>query len=183
MKEGHTMTKIYMDNGATSFPKAPTVSTAMCRYIEEIGTNVGRGTYENAFEAQRVIEDTREKLCTLFNYPDTSNAIFTKNITESMNILLKGLLKSGDHVIVSPLEHNAVMRPLTSLANNNVSFSKASCDSEGHLILESIKPLINKNTKAIIMTHASNVCGTVLDLESVGKIAKDHDLFFIIDAA
>ncbi|MBN2898828.1 MAG: aminotransferase class V-fold PLP-dependent enzyme [Clostridia bacterium] len=177
------MNKIYMDNGATSFPKAPKVSEAMCNYIEKIGTNVGRGAYENAFQAQRIIEETREMLCKLFNFPTTSNVIFTKNITESMNVMLKGLLKDGDHVIVSPLEHNAVMRPLTSLASQGVSFDKAACDIEGHLVIDSIEPLIKANTKAIVMTHASNVCGTILDLEAVGKIAKKHKLFFIIDGA
>ncbi len=177
------MKKIYMDNGATSFPKAPTVSTAMCQYIEEIGTNVGRGAYESAFAAQRVIEHTREMLCTLFNFPSTSNVIFTKNITESMNILLKGLLRSGDHVIVSPLEHNAVMRPLNSLQKIGVSVDRGQADFEGHLDIASIEALIQPNTKALVMTHASNVCGTILDLEAVGKLAKNHGLYFIIDAA
>lgn len=177
------MNKIYMDNGATSFPKAPKVASAMCQYIEEIGTNVGRGAYENAFEAQRVIEETREKLCQLFNFDNTSNVIFTKNITESMNVMIKGLLKDGDHVIVSSLEHNAVMRPLTSLQAEGVSFDRAEHDVEGNLIIDSIEALIKTNTKAIIMTHASNVCGTILDLETVGAIAKKHNLFFIVDAA
>jgi len=172
-----------MDNGATSFPKAPNVSKAMCTYIEEIGTNVGRGAYENAFAAQRVIEHTRELLCSLFNFPTTSNVIFTKNITESMNILIKGLLSEGDHVIVSPLEHNAVMRPLVSMEGKGVTFDRAICDQEGNLDINSVEILIKPQTKAIIMTHASNVCGTILDLESVGKLAKKHGLFFIIDAA
>lgn len=177
------MEKIYMDNGATSFPKAPTVASAMCQYIETVGTNVGRGAYENAFEAQRVIEDTREKICRLFNFPKTNNVIFTKNITESMNILLKGLLKEGDHVIVSPFEHNAIMRPLTSMSKKNVSYSKALGSEAGDLLLDSIEPLITNNTKAIIMTHASNVSGVILQLEAVGQLAKKHGLYFIIDAA
>lgn len=177
------MKKIYMDNGATSFPKAPTVASAMCHYIEHIGTNVGRGAYENAFEAQRVIEDTREKLCKLFNFPKTQNVIFTKNITESMNIIIKGLIKSKDHVIISPFEHNAIMRPLRSLESIGVGYSKVKSDDQGRLMLKDISSLIQDNTKAIIMTHASNITGTVLDLEAVGKIAKDHNLFFIIDAA
>jgi cysteine desulfurase family protein len=177
------MKKIYMDNGATSFPKAPTVASAMCHYIEHIGTNVGRGAYENAFEAQRVIEDTREKLCKLFNFPKTQNVIFTKNITESMNIIIKGLIKANDHVIISPFEHNAIMRPLRSLESMGVHYSKVKGDTQGRLIIEDINNLIQDNTKAIIMTHASNITGTILDLEAVGKIAKAHNLFFIVDAA
>lgn len=177
------MEKIYMDNGATSFPKAPGVSKAMCKYIDEIGSNVARGAYEDALEANRVILDTREQICRLFNFDLASNVVFTKNITESLNILIKGVLKQDDHAIVSSMEHNAIMRPLRSLANKGVSFSKAKCDKDGNLILSCLEELIVPSTKAIIMTHASNVCGTILDLESVGKIAKKHNIFFIIDAA
>ncbi len=177
------MKKIYMDNAATSFPKANGVADAMCKYINEIGTNISRGAYDDAFEAQRVIEETREMICDLFHFNKSSNVIFTKNITESMNIIIKGLLKPNDHVIISPMEHNAIMRPLNSLSQKNITYDKAECDKNGNLIIESIEPLIKQNTVAIIMTHASNVSGTILDLESVGKIAKKHNLFFIIDSA
>jgi cysteine desulfurase family protein len=172
-----------LDNGATSYPKAPGVADAMCRYIEQIGSNVSRGSTHEAFETQRVLLETREKMAHLLHFDDATHVVFTKNITESLNILLKGLLTSGDHVIISPLEHNAVMRPLKALEKQGVSISKASCDHEGNLDIASITPLIKPHTKAIVMTHASNVCGTVLDLVSVGKIAKVHNLYFIIDAA
>lgn len=174
---------IYMDNGATSFPKAPGVSAAMCHYLENIGTNVSRSTSQASFEAQRVIYETREMLAQLMDFDHPSHVVFTKNVTESLNVLLKGLLRPGDHVIVSPLEHNAVMRPLDTLKRQDVTFSRATCNADGSLIIPSILPLIQPNTKAIVMTHASNVCGTVLDLEAVGKIAKANNLIFIVDAA
>lgn len=177
------MKRIYMDNGATSFPKAPGVVEAMVRYMTENGATIGRGSYEDAFEAQRTVIETREKMATLFGFDHANHVVFTKNVTESLNILIKGLLHPGDHVIISPLEHNAVMRPLTSLGSKGITYSKASCDGEGHLRLESIVPLIKPETKAIIMTHASNVCGTLLDLEAVGKIAEAYGLSFIVDAA
>lgn len=177
------MNRIYLDNGATSFPKAPGVSEAMCHYIDKIGCNVGRGSYAEAFDAQRVIQEVREKLCLLFNFDHSNHVVLTKNITESLNVLIKGLLEPGDHVIVSPMEHNAVMRPLTSLEKDGVTFSRADCDEDGNLDLSSIEPLIQPTTKAIIMLHASNVCGTILDLEAVGRIAKVHGLWFIVDAA
>lgn len=177
------MKRIYMDNGATSFPKAPGVSDAMCRYIEHIGSNVSRGSTQEAFETQRILLETREKVAKLLHFDDPTHVVFTKNITESLNVLLKGLLSPGDHVIISPLEHNAVMRPLKALEKIGCSMSKATCDDQGNLEINSIEPLIKPHTKAIIMTHASNVCGTVLDLESVGEIAKAHNLYFIIDAA
>ena len=106
---------IYFDNAATSFPKAPGVAEAMAKYITQIGSNVNRSTYDSSYEAAEVVYNTREMLCELFNFSKPENVVFTKNVTEGLNILIKGLLKHGDHVIVSSLEHNAVMRPLASL--------------------------------------------------------------------
>lgn len=177
------MKGIYMDNGATSFPKAPGVAEAMANYITNVGCNVGRGAYEDAFAAQRIVLETRELLCELFNCDKVENVVFTKNITESLNAIMKGLLKAGDHVIISSMEHNAVTRPLNSLSKKGVEFSRAKCFPDGQLDLESVRSLIKENTKAIIMMHASNVCGTVLDLEGVGRIAREHGIFFIVDAA
>ena len=177
------MKRVYLDNGATSFPKAPGVAEAMMDYIMNNGANVGRGIYESSFHAENIVFDTREKLARLFNFDDPANVVFTKNITESLNIVLKGLLKEDDHVIVSSMEHNAVMRPLNSLRKRGVSFSRVRCDQTGELNPEDIRGQINSNTRAVVMTHASNVCGTIMDLEEVGKICKENGLLFIVDAA
>lgn len=177
------MKNVYLDNGATSFPKAPEVPEAMMNYIKNVGCNVNRGVYASSLDAENIVFETRELLCALFNFKKPESVIFTKNITESLNTLIKGLLKKGDHVIVSSMEHNAVMRPLSSLSKRGVEISKVQCDILGRLnpkdILEHIKP----NTKAIIMTNASNVCGTILPLEEVGKICKKNNLIFIVDSA
>jgi cysteine desulfurase family protein len=170
-----------MDNGATSFPKAPGVAESMSDYILNVGTNVNRGAYSSSFKAENIIYETRELLCELFCFNKPENVIFTKNITESMNVLIKGLLKEKDHVIVSSMEHNAVMRPLNSL--NKVEYTKVLCSKTGELSIEDVENSIKPNTKAIIMTHASNVCGTILDLEKVGQLCRKHNLFFIIDSA
>jgi selenocysteine lyase/cysteine desulfurase len=111
-----------MDNGATSYPKAPGVAEAMSHFILNVGCNVGRGAYAEAFEAQRKIWELREMLCELFEGPDPKNVIFTMNVTQSLNMLIKGLLKSGDHVLISPMEHNAVVRPLQQLTEIGVSY-------------------------------------------------------------
>ena len=111
------MKYVYMDNGATSYPKAPGVAESMTDYILNVGTNVNRGAYQSSFEAENIVYETRELICELFNFKKSENVIFTKNITESMNVLIKGLLNENDHVIVSSMEHNAVMRPLNSLGN------------------------------------------------------------------
>lgn len=177
------MKQVYFDNAATSFPKAPGVSEAMTDYIVNVGCNVNRGAYSTALQAQRIVYETRDLLCTLFNFDKPENVIFTKNITESLNIIIKGFLKSGDHVIVSSMEHNAVMRPLTSLSKTGVEFSRIPCNIDGSLNTALLQDNLKSNTKAIIMTHASNVCGTILPLVEVGKFCKKNNLYFIIDSA
>ena len=107
------MERIYLDNASTSFPKAPGAAEAMYDYVKSCGCNVSRGGYDEAYQAEELVLDTRQRLTRLFHGPDCRNVVFTKNITESLNVLLKGLLRSGDHVLVSAMEHNAVMRPLT----------------------------------------------------------------------
>lgn len=177
------MKTFYMDNAATSFPKAPGVAESMSNYILNIGCNINRGVYSKSLEAENIAFETRELLCSMFNFDKPENVIFTSNVTTSLNMLIKGLLKSEDHVIVSSLEHNAVMRPLTSLHNIGVEFSRCPCDSDGNLYVSKLISLIKPNTKAVIMTHASNVCGTILPLKTVGEICKKYNLFFIIDGA
>lgn len=178
------MNRVYFDNAATSFPKAKNVGQRMCEYIECVGTNVSRGTYEEAYEASEVIYETRELICELFNFDKTENVIFTKNITESLNVLIRGIAKEDDHFIVSSMEHNAIKRPLNFVKEElNITFDECKCDKEGSLNALDIKKLIKPNTKAVIMTHASNICGTILDLEKVGQICKENNIFFIIDAA
>lgn len=172
-----------MDSGATSFPKAPGVAESVYEYLFNIGANANRGSYAASFEVENVIFETRELLCSLFGFNKPENVVFTKNVTESLNVLIKGLFKSGDHVIVSSMEHNAVMRPLSALEDRGVTFSRVLCKNDGSLEAKDLLPLIRSNTKGVVMTHASNVCGTILDLAEVGRICKEKDLRFIVDAA
>ena len=177
------MDYIYLDNASTSFPKAPTVATAMSDYITNRGININRGSYALAYDVEDIIYTTRQRLNTLFNGHDPSHVIFTQNVTMSLNMVIKGLLKAGDHVLVSSMEHNAVMRPLTQLLDKDITFDTIPCDSTGSIQMESIEPLIRPNTVALIINHASNVCGTIQPLESIGPICKAHNLQFIVDAA
>ena len=177
------MKNIYLDNGATSFPKAPGVAESMSHYLLNVGCNVNRGAYDSSLEAENIVYETRELLCELFNFNKPENAVFTKNITESLNVVLKTLLKRGDHVIVSSMEHNAVMRPLGSLAEKGVKFSKVPCNIAGQLNPEDIKDYIKPNTRAVVMTHGSNVSGTMIDIEKVGEICKENNIYFIVDTA
>ena len=177
------MDYIYLDNASTSFPKAPTVATAMSDYITNRGININRGSYALAYDVEDIIYTTRQRLNTLFNGHDPSHVVFTQNVTMSLNMVIKGLLKAGDHVLVSSMEHNAVMRPLTQLLDKGIAFDTIPCDSTGSIQMDSIEPLIRPNTVALIINHASNVCGTIQPLESIGPICKAHSLQFIVDAA
>lgn len=177
------MKKIYFDNASTTFPKPKETIDAVCTYMSSIGCNIGRGNYTNAYSTEEIVFETRQLLSDFFHGPDCKNVIFTKNVTESLNILIKGFLKPGDHVLVSSMEHNAVMRPLVQLKKCGVTFSRIPCTSDGSLCMDRMEDLLQPNTKAVIMMHASNVCGTVLPLHQVGVFCRKHNLKFIVDAA
>lgn len=174
---------IYLDNGATSFPKAPGVGEAMLDYVNNIGANVNRSTYEASSEAEMVLIECRERLCTLFGTEDITHAVFTPGMTAGLNMLLKGFLNPGDHVIVSSLEHNAMMRPLRQLETQGVEFSRIPADSRGITDPKDILPLIRPNTRLVAIMHASNVCGTLLPVKEISDICRERGLPVILDAA
>ena len=177
------MKKIYLDQASTSFPKPRQVPDAMYRYMTEIGTNINRGGYEDAYSAEDMVLETRERLCELFHFSQCENVIFTGNITASLNVILKGFLTPGDHVLVSSMEHNAVMRPIRQLEQTGVSFDRIPCTREGELILSRMEELLRPETRAVVMLHASNVCGTVMPVAQVGEFCREHGLKFILDTA
>lgn len=176
------MRYVYLDNSATSYPKAPGVAERISDYILNVGSNVNRGAYSSSYKAENTVYETRELICQLFSFNKPENVVFTKNVTESLNVLIKGLLKENDHVIVSSMEHNAVMRPLNALGNKIV-YTKVKCNVLGELDIKDLENSIRPNTKAVVMTHASNVCGTILDLKEVGRICKEKGIFLIVDSA
>ena len=175
--------RIYFDNASTSFPKAPGVAEAMGKFITDIGCNVNRGSYADAYSAAGVALEARGRLARLLGCPKSRNIIFTSGVTAALNILIKGLLKPGDHVLVSSVEHNAVMRPLVQMERHRVSFSRIPCSAQGVLQTDAVADMIRPETRAIFSLHASNVCGTLLPAALLGKIAHAHNLFYILDAA
>ena len=178
------MHTIYLDNGATSFPKAPGVGEAMLHYVNENGANVNRGVYAQASSAAMTVLETREQLKELFHFPgDLRQVVFTPGATYGLNQIIRGGLHPGDHVIVSSLEHNAVMRPLTELRKNGVVFTRMPADKNGQTKVNSVVPLIRKNTKMVIVSHASNVCGAMLNLKDLACICKAADIPLVVDAA
>ena len=177
------MERIYFDNASTSFPKAEGVAEAVYHYMKDCGCNINRGGYDEAYQAEEIVLRTRQQLTELFHGPDCRNVVFTRNITESLNVLLKGFLKAGDHVLVSAMEHNAVMRPLTQLTEQGVSFDRIPCGADGTLDVSAMDRLLRENTRAVVMLHASNVCGTLMPIETVGAFCHAHGLRFILDTA
>ncbi|MBQ5950719.1 MAG: aminotransferase class V-fold PLP-dependent enzyme [Lachnospiraceae bacterium] len=175
--------RIYLDNACTTFPKPPQVAEAVSAFLTGIGANVARGSYGSAYDAEEAVFETRDMLSDLFDGYGPRHVVFTKNVTESLNVLLKGLLKPGDHVLVSQMEHNAVMRPLTQLTEKGVAFDRIPCDRAGRLLLEEADALVRPETRAVVMMHASNVCGTVLPIREVGEFCRERGLLFLVDSA
>lgn len=174
---------VYLDNAATSYPKAPGVASAMADYVEKVGATINRSSYASAQEAGLVTLSLRERLCRLFNHPDPTHAVLTPGATAGLNMVIKGLLRPGDHCLVSSMEHNAVMRPLVQLEREGVVFERIPCDAQGCLRLEALPGMIKLNTRLVVMAHGSNVCGTVQDAEAVGKICRERGVPFALDAA
>lgn len=174
---------IYFNQASSSFPKAPTVADAIYNFINTSATNINRGGVNISYEADKMVYKLRESLLNFFGAKNNKSVIFTSGVTHSLNMLLKGFLKENDHVIISSLEHNAIIRPLQQLREINVSYSQIPCNKFGQTDPDDIKKLVQPNTKAIITSAASNVCGTVLDMKSIGKLAHSYGLYYFVDSA
>ena len=176
------MKTYYFDHAATSFPKAPGVGEAMADYIQNVGCNVGRGAYRTAYDAAEALLELRERLCGLFHGPDPRNVIFTPGATYALNDVFFGLLKPGDKVLTTHMEHNAVARPLHLLAQSGVMVGYLPCTETGELA-EGWKEKITKELALVVMTHASNVSGTLLPVGEVGLRCREVGVPFCVDAA
>lgn len=173
----------YLDNAATTFPKPEKVYQAMDECMREYGANPGRSGHKLALKAGRAIYRTRELVCQLFHIDNPMQIIFTCNATDSLNLALKGILKTGDHVITTSMEHNSMIRPIKALESIGVENTVVQCDTKGILDPQKIQGAIKENTKLIAMTHASNVAGTIMPIEKVGEIAKKNKVLLLVDAA
>lgn len=175
---------IYLDNSATTFPKPREVAERMSECMRKYCANPGRSGHRMSMQIGNEIYECREKLAHLFNVPFPGRVIFTANATEALNIVIKGLVKKGDHVVVTSMEHNSVLRPIHRLKENGIAdYSVAKANIYGYVSKEAIEALIRPNTRLIVMSHASNVCGTVNPVAEVGRIAKAHNIPFLLDCA
>ncbi|MBQ8538922.1 MAG: aminotransferase class V-fold PLP-dependent enzyme [Ruminococcus sp.] len=183
------MQKIYFDNAATSFPKAPQMSHIISNFIDNNCVNINRGTYTLSDEVSDVVLSTRIRLASFFDCADLpvkfcKRIIFTSGVTESINMFLRGLLADGDHVVTGSMEHHAVMRTLYDLKRErNISFDTALCNEKGVVTASAVESLIKPSTKAVIINHASNVFGTISPIEEIGKLCKSKGIFFAVDTA
>lgn len=173
---------IYLDQAATSFLKPPQVKQAVLRSFDEIG-NGGRGAHAPTLAASRLIYDTREKLAELFGVPDAGRIALLSNATEALNTAILGLFAPGDHVITTACEHNSVLRPLYCVEQQGVEVTHIPADGQGTIDYAKMEQSCKKNTKAVVITHASNVTGMITDLQRVSEFAEKNGLLLVVDAS
>ena len=174
---------IYFDNAATSYPKPEEVNRAMVHFSREIGASPGRSGHRLAVEAGRIVFEARESIARLFGVKDSSRVVFGLNATEGINQGLKGLLRPGDHVITSSMEHNSVMRPLRAMMKEGLEAAILCCSPEGFLDPSDVKKAIRPNTRMVVLNHASNVVGTLQPLAEIGEVCRKREILFFVDAA
>lgn len=175
---------IYLDNAATSFPKPESVYQALDRFARSELANPGRAGHKMALAAERALDDARHLLNQLFSGEGPERFIFTLNCTDALNMAFKGVLAEGDHVVTTDLEHNSVSRPLRAMElAGKISLTRIRCDATGTIDPDAIRTAVTPKTRLIAMTHASNVLGTIQPIAEVGRIAREHDVLFLVDAA
>ena len=174
--------RIYFDNGSTSWPKAPGVAEAVSELLTNGAFNINRGNYTGAYEVAGVVLDTRDKLAEMFQVQDSRRVIFTPGVTCSLTIYQR-LFKGGRSRAGDGIGAQCVMRPLYQMTRKGVTYDVIPVDEQGNLDPAHAESLIRPETKAMIVSHASNVCGTVVPIEDLGEICERHQLFFVVDTA
>ena len=174
---------IYLDNAATTFPKPSSVYKNVMKAMKVYGANPGRGSHAMAIEGAKVIYETRELLAELFNFDDPMKAIFTFNATDSLNIAIKGILNTGDHVITTEMEHNSVLRPIKESEKTWIENTIVKCASDGTINLKELENAIKENTKLIVTTHVSNLTGSIFPIEEIGEISKKYGVLYLLDGS
>jgi cysteine desulfurase family protein len=177
------MPRIYLDNAATSWPKPPQVYEAMQRYAQENGAPAGRGVYQEACEAERIVQTARQRVAQLFQAPSPQRIVFTHNCTEALNLALFGLLRPGQRVLTSAVEHNSVLRPLRHLEQERqIQIEYLPCDAQGGIDLDGFRSRLAQ-VDLLVLNHASNVTGAILPLAEIADDIKASGVTFLLDAA
>jgi cysteine desulfurase family protein len=175
---------VYLDNGATSYPKPKVVIDTIIEALHHGSGSLHRSQSREALNLERSIYDARALIADFFNFGAIDHVVFTKNITESINVVLNGFLRDGDHVVTTTLEHNAVIRPLEYLkSNKNITYSVVPLDMEGQLDYDTLRTKLKARPKLMIATHASNVSGDIVDIGRIGALCAEFDVPFLVDTA
>jgi cysteine desulfurase / selenocysteine lyase len=174
---------IYLDNAATSWPKPKEVLHAMSDFMEFSGGNPGRSGHRLSISAARIVYNARETVAGLFHAPDPLRVIFTANVTQALNLAICGLLKPGDHVVTSSIEHNSVMRPLRELEKEGLRLTVVQCGPDGCMDLAAFRAAVSPQTRLVVVTHASNVMGTILPIKEIAQIAHQAGALLLVDCA
>lgn len=175
---------VYLDNAATTIEKPPQVLDAIIDFMKNVSSSPGRGIHRRGVEASRVLNECREKIAVLLKVRDSSRVVLTLNCTHALNIAIKGILKTGDHVVISPLEHNSVLRPLRALEKKrSIQISILKLDENGQVCLRDLEEKLQKNTHLLIVSHASNVTGTIQPIREIAGLADSKKIPFLLDAA
>jgi len=175
---------IYLDNAATTFPKPRSVLERMVETYGRMGVSPGRGSYDLAVEAEELVQATRRQVARFFGASDPDYVTFASNATDALNLAIQGLVRPGDHVVSTQLEHNSVLRPLYHLSGRGIiDYDLVPFDGQGFIDPEDVARAIRPNTRLVIVCHASNVLGTVQPADEIGRICAEHDVFLLIDAA
>ncbi|MEG0829374.1 MAG: aminotransferase class V-fold PLP-dependent enzyme [Anaerovoracaceae bacterium] len=174
---------IYLDNGATSFPKPKVMVSAMNLCMIKYCGNPGRSGHDMSMRTGEEVYKARKVLTEFFNMEKPDQIIFTANCTEALNLGIKGILSPGDHVITTAMEHNSVLRPIVALEEKGIIHTILPCREDGTLDPKLVRLAIRENTKLIVCTHAANVTGTIMPLKEIGKIARENEILFMVDGA
>src|SRR6184192_1733102 len=175
---------IYLDNAATSFPKPESVYQALDRFARTELANPGRAGHKMALAAEHVLDDCRHLLNQLLAGEGPERFIFTLNCTDALNMAFKGVLAAGDHVVTTDLEHNSVSRPLRAMElAGKITLTRLLADGGGTLDPDAVRQAVTPRTRLIAQTHGSNVLGTVQPIADIGRVAREKDVLFLVDAA
>jgi len=175
---------IYLDNAATTFPKPRDVLESMIDLYAAKGVSPGRGGYDLALEADELVSGARKRLCQFFGGEDPDRVIFASNATDALNLVIQGVVKAGGHVVSSQLEHNSVLRPLHHLRGKSlIDYDLVPFNSQGFIDPDDIARAIRSNTQFVLLTHASNVLGTIQPVEAIGSLCRERGVPLIIDTA
>jgi len=177
------VTDLYLDNAATSWPKPPGVAAAMLAFLADVGANPGRSGHGRSIAAARIVSDAREAVAELVGASDPLRVVFGPNATTALNLALAGLLHPGDHAVCSAMEHNAVMRPLRALERRGVELTVVPCAPTGELAVADVEAALRPHTRLVVLTHASNVTGTIMPIAEVGRLTRARGVLLLVDAA